>query len=102
MCEPANLMLVHGEKHRISEFKSKGEVKKGQRKLLFLKNGIVVRTFGIPCFDPPNGTSISVHTPMVIPALVSTDLEREKRTRMEGRTSKKKNHKKYLFKKKNC
>ncbi len=64
MCEPRNVMLVHGEKHRISEFKRK-----------------VVRDFGVPCFDPANGTSVTIQTPLVVPALFSTALAKEKRFR---------------------
>jgi integrator complex subunit 11 len=64
MCEPRNVMLVHGEKHRISEFKRK-----------------VVRDFGVPCFDPANGTTVTIQTPLVVPALFSTALVKEKRER---------------------
>lgn len=67
MCEPKNVMLVHGEKGRIAEFKSK-----------------VVRDFGIPCFDPPNGTTVSIHTNLVQHTIsVSSELLRDKRQRIE-------------------
>jgi integrator complex subunit 11 len=67
MCEPKNVMLVHGEKNRILEFKAK-----------------VVRDFGIPCFDPPNGTTISIHTPTLELGLcVSSQLQKDKRPRIE-------------------
>ncbi len=67
MCEPRNVMLVHGEKGRIAEFKAK-----------------VVHDFGIPCFDPPNGTTITVHTPMLEHAVhVSSQLLKDKRQRVE-------------------
>ncbi len=64
MCEPKNVMLVHGEKQRIAEFKRK-----------------VVRDFGVPCFDPPNGTTVTIQTPLVVPALFGTVLAKEKRVR---------------------
>ena len=58
MCEPKNLMLVHGEKKRMAEFKKK-----------------VVKDFGIPCFDPPNGTCVSISLPQdTLPVEINTDL----------------------------
>lgn len=67
MCEPRNVMLVHGEKGRIAEFKAK-----------------VVRDFGIPCFDPPNGTTITVHTPALQHSVhVCSQLLKDKRLRVE-------------------
>ncbi|KAI8806327.1 beta-lactamase-like protein, partial [Cladochytrium replicatum] len=58
MCEPRNVMLVHGEK----------------LKMEVLKNRIMAN-LGIPCYDPPNGSSITVPVVDVsIPCVISKRL----------------------------
>ena len=64
MSEPKNVMLVHGEKNRISEFKRK-----------------VVADFGIPCFDPANGTQITIQTPQLVAVRLAGALIPDKRVR---------------------
>ncbi|ORY51317.1 Metallo-hydrolase/oxidoreductase [Rhizoclosmatium globosum] len=54
MCKPKHVMLVHGE----------------ARKMAILKERIHKET-GIPCFDPPNGTSISLQGQEYIHAYMS-------------------------------
>ncbi|KAG0225556.1 Integrator complex subunit 11 [Actinomortierella wolfii] len=56
-CDAKNVVLVHGEKSSMG----------------FLKSRIMTE-FGIPCFDPPNGTTISIETSHVIPIEVSAKL----------------------------
>ncbi|GJJ75832.1 integrator complex subunit 11 [Entomortierella parvispora] len=56
-CEAKNVVLVHGEKSSMG----------------FLKSRIMTE-FGIPCFDPANGETISVETSHVIPIEMSASL----------------------------
>ncbi|KAF8981157.1 Integrator complex subunit 11 [Entomortierella lignicola] len=56
-CEAKNVVLVHGEKSSMG----------------FLKSRIMTE-FGIPCFDPANGTTISIETSHVIPIEMSASL----------------------------
>ncbi|KAF9438122.1 Integrator complex subunit 11 [Entomortierella beljakovae] len=56
-CEAKNVVLVHGEKSSMG----------------FLKSRIMTE-FGIPCFDPANGTTISIETSHVIPIEMSANL----------------------------
>lgn len=48
--EPRHVMLVHGEK----------------QKMAFLKNAIM-RDLNIPCFDPPNGTAVTLPVDLRVP-----------------------------------
>eukprot|EP01113_Clastostelium_recurvatum_P006652 TRINITY_DN13026_c0_g1_i7.p1 TRINITY_DN13026_c0_g1~~TRINITY_DN13026_c0_g1_i7.p1 ORF type:complete len:672 (+),score=126.31 TRINITY_DN13026_c0_g1_i7:248-2017(+) len=57
MCEPRNVLLVHGEKG----------------KMAFLKQRII-REIGIPCYDPPNGATVCIPTPMQVPVDLSVKL----------------------------
>ncbi|KAI9351515.1 beta-lactamase-like protein [Obelidium mucronatum] len=56
MCRPRNVMLVHGE----------------ARKMAVLKERIHNET-GIPCYDPANGTSITLDCPEYVHAIMSED-----------------------------
>lgn len=56
-CDAKNVVLVHGEKSSMG----------------FLKSRIMTE-FGIPCFDPANGTTISIETSHVIPIEMSANL----------------------------
>ncbi|KAF9913554.1 Integrator complex subunit 11 [Lobosporangium transversale] len=56
-CEAKNVVLVHGEKSSMG----------------FLKSRIMTE-FGIPCFDPANGQTISIETSHVIPIEMSASL----------------------------
>ncbi|KAJ3200481.1 hypothetical protein HDU83_003133 [Entophlyctis luteolus] len=56
MCKPRNVMLVHGE----------------AQKMALLKARIYQET-GIPCYDPPNGTSISISTQEYVQSVISED-----------------------------
>ncbi|KAF8934385.1 beta-lactamase-like protein [Dissophora ornata] len=56
-CDAKNVVLVHGEKSSMG----------------FLKSRIMTE-FGIPCFDPANGTTISIETSHVIPIEMSASL----------------------------
>ncbi|KAG0004344.1 Integrator complex subunit 11 [Entomortierella chlamydospora] len=56
-CEAKNVVLVHGEKSSMG----------------FLKSRIMTE-FGIPCFDPANGTTVSIETSHVIPIEMSASL----------------------------
>ncbi|KAF9415515.1 Integrator complex subunit 11 [Podila epigama] len=56
-CEAKNVVLVHGEKSSMG----------------FLKSRIMTE-FGIPCFDPANGETISIETTHVIPIEMSASL----------------------------
>ncbi|KAL6051630.1 Integrator complex subunit 11 [Balamuthia mandrillaris] len=55
--EPRNVILVHGEKGKMQSLKQR-----------------VIREFGIPCFDPPNGTTVTIHTQPSIPVDLSRNL----------------------------
>mmetsp|Transcript_38968 Transcript_38968/g.63137 ORF Transcript_38968/g.63137 Transcript_38968/m.63137 type:complete len:395 (+) Transcript_38968:3-1187(+) len=55
--EPRHCVLVHGEKG----------------KMAFLKQRIV-REFGISCYDPPNGTVVSIDTSLNIPVNIDQSL----------------------------
>jgi len=59
--EPKNVMLVHGEKG----------------KMFFLKQKIIQK-FQIPCFDPPNGTTVVIKTNYSLPIDLSLELIRVK------------------------
>lgn len=58
-CEPKNVMLVHGEKGKMNFFKQKVE-----------------RDLKLPCFDPPNGTSIVIPQTDTVPiyATISSEI----------------------------
>ncbi|KAF9937292.1 Integrator complex subunit 11 [Mortierella alpina] len=56
-CEAKNVVLVHGEKSSMGYLKSR-----------------IMTEFGIPCFDPANGTTISIETTHVIPIEMSAKL----------------------------
>ncbi|KAF9383725.1 Integrator complex subunit 11 [Podila verticillata] len=56
-CEAKNVVLVHGEKSSMG----------------FLKSRIMTE-FGIPCFDPANGETVSIETTHVIPIEMSASL----------------------------
>ncbi|KAI7825178.1 integrator complex subunit 11-like protein [Gamsiella multidivaricata] len=56
-CEAKNVVLVHGEKNQMGYLKSR-----------------IMTEFGIPCFDPANGTTISIETSHVIPIEMSASL----------------------------
>ncbi|KAG0078660.1 Integrator complex subunit 11 [Linnemannia elongata] len=56
-CDAKNVVLVHGEKSSMG----------------FLKSRIMTE-FGIPCFDPANGTTVSIETSHVIPIEMSASL----------------------------
>lgn len=53
-CEPKNVVLVHGEKSKMGFLKEK-----------------IIQEFGIPCFDPPNGMTISIPTSQQVPVEIS-------------------------------
>lgn len=57
MCEPRNVVLVHGERGKMD----------------FLRSNIM-KDFGIPCHMPANGCSIKMETSRAIEAKISTDL----------------------------
>lgn len=57
MCEPRNVVLVHGERGRMD----------------FLRSNIM-KEFGIPCYMPANGCSIKMETSRALEAKISTDL----------------------------
>ena len=55
--EPENVMLVHGEKWKMGFLREK-----------------IQREFGIPCFDPPNGEYVTIHSQNTVPIKMSTAL----------------------------
>lgn len=57
MCEPRNVVLVHGERGKMD----------------FLRSNIM-KDFGIPCYMPANGCSIKMETSRALEAKISTDL----------------------------
>lgn len=57
MCEPKNVVLVHGERGKMD----------------FLRSNIM-KDFGIPCHMPANGCSIKMETSKALEAKISTDL----------------------------
>lgn len=57
MCEPRNVVLVHGERGKMD----------------FLRSNIM-KDFGIPCHMPANGCSIKMETSRALEAKISTDL----------------------------
>ncbi|KAF9140777.1 Integrator complex subunit 11 [Mortierella sp. GBA39] len=74
-CDAKNVVLVHGEKSSMG----------------FLKSRIMTE-FGIPCFDPANGTTVSIETSHVIPiemsaSLLKQHLIRQTETRDPGMTT---------------
>ncbi|KAJ3020515.1 UNVERIFIED_CONTAM: Integrator complex subunit 11 [Siphonaria sp. JEL0065] len=84
MCRPKNVMLVHGE----------------ARKMAVLKERIYQET-GIPCYDPPNGTSITIACPEYIHAIISEDSIQRAMANVSSTASrekpKKNNNKKYWY-----
>ncbi|KAJ3324037.1 Integrator complex subunit 11 [Blyttiomyces sp. JEL0837] len=56
MCQPKNVMLVHGE----------------ARKMTILKER-VLKEMGVRCFDPPNGKTLTIDTEDSMPVLVSAE-----------------------------
>ncbi|RUP50467.1 beta-lactamase-like protein [Jimgerdemannia flammicorona] len=56
-CEPRNVVLVHGEKGKMGFLKSK-----------------IMKEFGVPCFDPANGQTVSMDTSRAITADMSVAL----------------------------
>ncbi|KAI8373209.1 beta-lactamase-like protein [Radiomyces spectabilis] len=56
-CEPRNVVLVHGQADTMDYLKSK-----------------IMKEFGIPCYNPANGVTITMQTSGAIPARISTDL----------------------------
>ena len=56
-CRPKNVVLVHGEKAKMSFLCTK-----------------IVQEFNIPCFFPPNGTSISMAATMDVPLSINSNL----------------------------
>lgn len=60
MCEPKNVILVHGEKSVMA----------------FLKTRII-REMGIPAFDPANGATVTLDTDMSVPLDISASLVRK-------------------------
>merc|ERR1712038_1733113 len=65
-CEPKNVMLVHGEGHKME----------------FLKHKIR-QEHGIECYMPANGETAVIPTPVKIPASVSTQLLKEEASRYD-------------------
>eukprot|EP00698_Gefionella_okellyi_P004441 TRINITY_DN14096_c0_g1_i1.p1 TRINITY_DN14096_c0_g1~~TRINITY_DN14096_c0_g1_i1.p1 ORF type:complete len:663 (-),score=146.87 TRINITY_DN14096_c0_g1_i1:24-2012(-) len=59
--DPRNVMLVHGEKNKMHYLKKK-----------------INREFGLKCIDPPNGVTLSVDLPKVVPVQVSAALLRRR------------------------
>jgi len=59
MCEPRNVVLVHGDKHKMESLKKR-----------------VFQELHLPCFDPPNGGVLNVDTEGPIPVQISRDLTR--------------------------
>ncbi|KAI7907939.1 beta-lactamase-like protein [Cokeromyces recurvatus] len=57
MCEPKNVVLVHGERGKMN----------------FLRSNIM-KEFGISCYMPANGCSIKLETSRALEAKISTDL----------------------------
>lgn len=57
MCEPRNVVLVHGERGKMD----------------FLRSNIM-KEFGIACYMPANGCSIKMETSRALEAKISTDL----------------------------
>ncbi|OAD70617.1 hypothetical protein PHYBLDRAFT_1170, partial [Phycomyces blakesleeanus NRRL 1555(-)] len=54
-CEPRNVVLVHGERQAMEFLKSK-----------------IVNEFGIECYNPPNGVTISIPTSHTMSAKISS------------------------------
>jgi integrator complex subunit 11 len=59
MCGPKNVVLVHGEKGKMAVLKNK-----------------IIKELSLPCYDPGNGSTISVHTSKDIPVDIDTRLLR--------------------------
>ncbi|KAJ1547392.1 Integrator complex subunit 11 [Nowakowskiella sp. JEL0078] len=57
MCEPKNVLLVHGEKAKMAVLKER-----------------IQTEIGIPCFDPANGCTVILKTDLSIPCLISQNL----------------------------
>ncbi|KAF9922575.1 Integrator complex subunit 11 [Linnemannia zychae] len=74
-CDAKNVVLVHGEKSSMG----------------FLKSRIMTE-FGIPCYDPANGTTVSIETSHVVPiemsaSLLKQHLVRQSETQDPGMTT---------------
>ncbi|KAJ2779611.1 Integrator complex subunit 11 [Coemansia javaensis] len=65
---PRNVVLVHGEKSRMTSFKSK-----------------VMGEFGCPCYDPANGELLEIDTGLEVRALMSDQLFRSAWVREQQR-----------------
>jgi integrator complex subunit 11 len=77
MCQPRNVMLVHGE----------------ARKMAVLK-GKIESEMGIPCFDPANGTTVEIDSVETVPAAVPEDVvQRVLEKAVEDSKSRKDDHK---------
>ena len=64
MCEPKNVMLVHGEKKKMSFLRDK-----------------IVDEYGCPCYFPANGQSVEIDVPVDVPVDVSVRLLKLQRKR---------------------
>ncbi|KAJ3092535.1 Integrator complex subunit 11 [Quaeritorhiza haematococci] len=60
MCEPRNVILVHGEKKKMGFLKQRME-----------------RELGIPTYDPANGATITLQTSLAVPVKISRELIRK-------------------------
>lgn len=56
-CEPRNVFLVHGEKEKMEVLKRK-----------------IIADLGIPCFNPPNGATVTIETQPSIEVNLSVNL----------------------------
>ncbi|KAK9811374.1 hypothetical protein WJX72_002754 [[Myrmecia] bisecta] len=56
-CQPRHVMLVHGEKSKMEFLKAK-----------------ITRSFGLACYNPPNGTAVTIQTSGAVPVDVSRAL----------------------------
>jgi len=61
LCEPKNVLLVHGEKLKMEFLKEK-----------------IIQKFQLPCFSPPNGNTTYINTSQSIPIHISTELVKRK------------------------
>lgn len=86
MSQPANVILVHGEKGKMYVTLHMG----GRRSRVFFTHDSrllgetcrqslkqrVIREFEIPCFDPPNGSTVTIKTARSVPVQISPALIR--------------------------
>lgn len=70
LANPLNVMLVHGEKGKMFAVFLLSFIDSFRQ---FLKQKIIDK-FKIPCFDPPNGTTVVIKTDYSIPILLSSSL----------------------------